>query len=1039
MREQFAAIRIGLCVMTWVSASLLLTPGARAQQSKSLAGQQAQLDEALRLNDQAVGLYQQGKARDAVSTARKAVDIRKRILGEMHPFTARSLDNLGHFQTATGEYAAARLSLEQTLRIFKNAHGEEHADTARTTHNLGMLFVAQGDYATARPYLERALQIRKKVLGMEHSDTAISLGSLGLLLRKIQDYAAARPYFEQALQIHKKVDGEQHFNTAASLNNLGVLLMDQGRYAASRSYLEQALKIWKTVLGDEHPDTAVAANNLGLLCKHMGDFAAARSYYEQALRINKTIHGEEHVATALSLNNLGCLLGEMRDFDAARSYHEQALKIRRKVLGSQHPDTAQSLHNLAAAIRDFTVRKSYLEQALEISKKVFGEDHPSNATSLNDLGWIHHSIGNDLAARPYYERALQINKNALGKDHPNTSVSFHNLARLDAAQQEWAAAGQNVDLGRRGVRQHIARVLPSLSEKEQLTFLQHTVEDDFHTALSLGVRQAQDRELASLSASWLLNGKGVAHAAIAERTLLSRQTRNPRVASVARKLQTIRQQLAQISMSLPEPNQIAARQQRVTELAVEDDQLTRQLAELTGRPVQTKEWVELGSVRQSLPPHSCLIEFARFKPMNFNAKGEDKLWQPARYAAWIIPPAGSGRVNIVDLGEAEPIEQLIEKVREKIEQTGVQRTTLRQKGEPGAVEELSILQAALSERIVTPLQEHMANADTLILSPDANLWLVPWGALSVKAEGPFLIEDFDLRYVLSGRELVESVTDNGNPNQPVIFANPQFDSGPDQVLQSLKAIFRDKWMKDENFSHSLSFSNNRLLPRVLALPGTASEAKAILPQLAKFAKEEPQSYLGPYALESVFKAVHRPRVAVLSTHGFFLSDQETKPTDQLTENTRSVALTVDGKPLENPLLRCGLLFAGCNDPKAGEGSGDDGVLTGMEIVGIDLEGTELVVLSACETGVGTIRNGEGVAGLRQAFQLAGAEAVVATLWQVPDAESAELMGDFFAFLNDGSSKSQALRKAQLKQIAKRRELYSTAHPYYWAAFTITGR
>ena len=388
-----------------------------------------------------------------------------------------------------------------------------------------------------------------------------------------------------------------------------------------------------------------------------------------------------------------------------------------------------------------------------------------------------------------------------------------------------------------------------------------------------------------------------------------------------------------------------------------------------------------------------------------------------------------------------------------------------EQGEVAAEKLIQNSLAKLAKLVWEPLAKSIGSETRqIILSPDASLWLVPWGALPIK-DGKYAIEEYNIHYVVSGRDLVQGVTANSassrrlKPTQPVVFANPDYDLGPRQVESATRSVLRSTPVAVvDNGSRSATGATNSesVLPKVGRLPGTAAEAAAIKPKLATYARQDPLTYLDRYATKGVFEGLKRPRVLVMSTHGFFLPDQEMQHTEHAGATTSSSdrrgtpVLTVDGTPIENPLLRCGLLLAGCNRNAESIPTSqrsvvkgevdviDDGILTGMEIVGTDLRGTELVVLSACETGLGQIRNGEGVAGLRQAFQLAGAKSVVATLWQIPDKDSAQLMSQFFTNLAAGQAKADALRNAQLTLIEAHRQRFAAAHPFFWAAFTITG-
>ena len=666
-------------------------------------------------------------------------------------------------------------------------------------------------------------------------------------------------------------------------------------------------------------------------------------------------------------------------------------------------------------------------RAFEVREKRLGPEHPEVGGVLMSLARLRfYAQGRPVDAQKFAEQALAIYQASLPEGHQAFAEVNAMLAWFAAAQERWNEAGAKFDLSRRTMRQYVDRVLPALPEADQLIFLRENDEASFHSALSLLTKQPDGERLTELSAGWVLNAKGIVQSTVAQRALLTRDTANAALTAIAKNLLELRKRLAALVFSGGKTEQDAARRRQFDALSQQEQEATHKLAREGGRSGAEGIWAELEVVRRAVAPSAVLVEICRFREYDFTQpkwKKEEREQLSARYAAWLIPAADEGAVQFVDLGDAAAIDAAVLDARRALEGAPAQILEL---GEPDAEATMRPVLRTLAEKIFDPLLPAISDRRRLYLSPDAELWLVPWGALPLH-EGEYAIERYDIQYLVSGRELVKSeATFQLQP--PVIFADPNYDLAPADVERSTQAIFPSRQVAVGSLRASPNGASTLgIAPR---LPGTRDEAERALPELGAYAGSQPQLYTDRWALEAVFKSVHQPRVVVLSTHGFFQPDDEPSAAPNAV-----VKITGPG----NPLLRCGLLLAGCNKPvDVASGDGEDGIVTGLEIVSTDLRGTELVVLSACETGLGEVRSGEGVAGLRQSFQLAGAQ--VGHLHFVADPRPRErrLMSAFFTNLAANADKAKALRDAQWNQILTRRDRYGAAHPFFWAAFTLTG-
>ena len=300
---------------------------------------------------------------------------------------ASLLNALGYTLHRIGAYARALPLYKQALRICEAALGDSHPDTATSCNNLAGLYRSQGDYARALPLYEKALRIREADLGDSHPDTATSYNNLAALYESQGDYARALPLYEKALRICEAALGDSHPDTARSYNNLAGLYESQGDYARALPLYKQALRICEAALGDSHPDTATSCNNLAGLYRSQGDYARALPLYEKALRIREADLGDSHPDTATSYNNLAALYESQGDYARALPLYEKALRICEAALGDSHPDTATSYNNLAFLYNcrgDYDQAFPLFQKALNICRDMLGEQHPTTRSILGN-------------------------------------------------------------------------------------------------------------------------------------------------------------------------------------------------------------------------------------------------------------------------------------------------------------------------------------------------------------------------------------------------------------------------------------------------------------------------------------------------------------------------------------------------------------------------------------------------------------------------------------------------------------------------------
>lgn len=1037
-RARPTTLLLGLCLTMGVcgwSPSLSVVGQVKRDEATI---QSAELIEVKRLVKQIVELSEAHRYREAIPLAQRALSLVESAPDATPYLVADTLIRLAMLYVANGEYPPAEPLYLRALAIREQTFGAESHFVATSLNNLSELYRMMGDYARAEPVLLRALSIWEKRYGADDAAVATAINNLARLYYLKGDYVRVETLYLRSLEVHEKLLGPNHSDVAAILGNLAGLYQLKGEYARVEPLYERALAIQEKVYGANHTSVASSLNNLASLYRAKGDYERAEPLYQRSLAIHEKILGSEHPDVAILLHNLATIYHDNGNDARAETLYRRALAIEEKSLGADHPKVATTLNSLALLYEDKEPARAepLYQRAVAIYEKTLGTEHPNLAGVFNNLANLYKAKGDYARAEPLYRRALTIREKSLGLDHFDVANSLVHLSALDEARGH---IRQAVELKARAeeVRErNISLILSTGSERQKLAYLA-TFSDQTNATVSLHARAAPTDPLAlDLSLTTILRRKGRALDAMADQVTALRRRLDPQDKALLDQLSVAQSQLS--ARVLGGAGETPAPEHRETIVRLEaqverlQDSIGRRSAEFR---VRTQP-VTVEQVRQSLPAGAALVEFFSYQPFDAKARTRSGRYGRPRFVAYVLHK--TGRPSWTDLGEAATVEADLSRLLKALKCPESQNRYSA--GKCLGIAEVKHLARTLDERVMRPVRKLLGATRQVFLSPDGALNLLPFGTL-VDEHDRYLIETFSLTYLTSGRDLLRLQPGGHSRQPPVVIADPLFGARPPAHVaspadstrpqESLESSRRSIGMGHYNFGQ---------------LSGTAQEAKAlgaILPGATVLTQAA--------ASESALKRLSAPSVLHVATHGFFLPDQAQAETGG---DTRGIGLGDQPRAVrgENPLLRSGLALEGANGRRSVDGN--DGILTALEAAGLDLWGTQLVVLSACETGVGEVKNGEGVYGLRRALVLAGSETQVMSLWQVSDAATRDLMVGYYRRLMAGEGRAEALRQIQLEILESggvrtegaQRSLLGESkltqadlrHPYYWAAFIQSG-
>lgn len=984
---------------------------------------------------------------------------------------ASTLNRLGLLYTNKGDYQKAYICFEEAINIYKNKIpvGSAKNDYAGCLNNLGLLCMDDGKFIKAKIYLNDALII---YMSIPYSDQSIAdvNNNLGLVNLELDDLSAAKECFEKALDSYKSLNSSSSNDQFIATFNLAIVYQEQMDFKTADSLMQLSLRM-KRGLKDDNP------SDLSTLYRHLGDLRADESRYKEAeeyfltsISYGLKIMSHEPISLFMAYRSIGLLYIEIGDYQTSLAYFQKCEEFSRRKFDENHPNYSSALHNMGyvySFMDDFDRSLLYYSKSLKIYKTI--KDSLSTAQSLNNIGNLYFDKKEYLTAGKYYDSSIQLikllsknstrylqpyaNKCLVSYELGDYSLAINQLKSLLSEHQFSISSTplKFIPLWHELATFYIKNGQVNESKKiydSLLLIKTNQIADDI-TWMSAAQRISYWQKEAiffdrlytftASSSQTIQSGAALAYnASLISKSLLM-ETSCRMEEEIQKSTDIVLQrryhefkQLRRLISSLESSgseNLLIIKQAKIKADSL-DKFLTKQIKDY--KTLKTKFTLTWSDVRSSLTKNEAAIEFVRFQDLNDSSY---------RYLALVLRPTYEYPKTVL-LGKETVIQEAIK----KRDFTSLYENTWSSSLDSLLMQVNTVYYSPTGELnnvafSAICLQTSMTDSTTILTAPRYNT-VKP----SSSACNKVLIDRYVLHQLTSTRYIADETLRNDriiNPSilligginyneLPIPTAEKHFAAISNEKNSISRAIKKNiQWHNTQNKSNKRGLRGVALWDY---LPGTKTEVQNIRTVLKnnkwniliKVDKNASENYFKIYAEKN------NPSVIHVATHGFAFREAQ-----NVNMSPFGVDQYISYKYAEDPMIRCGLMLSGSNISWTGnprkmiDSTGEDGILTAAEVANLNLSKTKLVVLSACETGLGKIEGMEGTFGLKRGYKLAGVEQLVVSLWKVPDDETQELMTNFYRDLAVTYDPVASFDKAQRAL----RHKYPT-QPDKWAGFVL---